>query len=932
MKNNCLIKCLIFVGVLMALAACTKEKNTITEYIGTVVEGTMMSPLPNVKVSVTNGSRVLVSTVTDEEGAFSLLVNFAKVVEGDSLLLDGSPELPFSKKYALKGVNAEQYDYRTLVLYNKSNTEVETSEVTSITANSAVCGGVITCGGDVQIVERGVCWSKSQYPTIESVHTSDGQGGGHFTSYLSNLEEKKDFYVRAYAKTKKGEVIYGEQKSFTTLAFITTNPVTFITANTAVCGGVVSAENDNVVKERGVCWAIHEEPKINDSYTSNGQGNGEFVSNITGLEEQTTYYIRAFAKTESTIKYGDQKLFSTPALLPTFQYAGTIYYVHPDAGTMTWQSAMDYCDNLTFADYSDWFLPDQDELNAMYVNRNTIGGFVTTDNTCYWSSTESGWSYNYSAYCACYQDFEGGAQGVKPEREYLRVRPVRKDGSGGGGITPTAPTVITNTPTGVTTNSAICGGNVTADGGADVIQRGVCYSTSQNPNTSSHVVTSGVGMGTFSCTLTGLSANKIYYVRAYAINSVGTAYGEQMSFTTESGGGTTPVSPTVTTSTPSSVTLSSALCGGNVTSDGGANVIQRGVCYSTSQNPTTSSQIVTSGIGTGSFTCNLTGLSENTTYYVRAYAINSVGTAYGEQKNFTTTNGGNNATTPTVTTSTPFDIYTYSAACGGNVTSDGGASVIQRGICYSTSQNPTINSWIATSGEGTGSFTCYMTGLNQNTTYYVRAFATNSEGTSYGNQVSFTTNSEPNNAFLQYDDGNGIDALGFEEGGTLYWADMFPSSMLSSYGGTSVTKVEAYLNMAGVYTLRLYSGGTTSPGTLIYQQNFNHNYSSLVWATMTLANPVLLNTSQNLWVVISVTHSAGEYPAGCCQNSGDPNGRWVSDGVDWEDIEDYTWGMHTYVTNSVKGDVPIEIKQLPSNNSKREKSPIISRLKKRKNN
>lgn len=366
-------------------------------------------------------------------------------------------------------------------------------------------------------------------------------------------------------------------------------------------------------------------------------------------------------------------------------------------------------------------------------------------------------------------------------------------------------------------------------------------------------------------------------------------------------GGSSTTPPTVSTTTPSNVTTNSATCGGNVTSDGGATVTQRGICYSTSQNPTTSSQTVTGGSGTGSYTCNLTGLSASTKYYVRAYATNSKGTSYGEQKSFTTESGGGGATTPTVTTTTPYNISTTSATCGGNVTSDGGASVTQRGICYSTSQNPTTSSMVVTSGSGTGSYTCNLTGLSENTTYYVRAFANNSEGTSYGSQVSFSTNSASISDWLQYDDGIGTNAIGFTNGGTIYWADMFPASMLSQYAGTSITEMELLLNLSGVYTLQIYSGGTTAPGTLVYQLNINHSYSDFGWYNVVLPKTVLLNTSQNLWIVLSKTHSAGDYPAGCCANSGAPNGRWVSDGSGtWIDSEDCTWGIHTYVTNQTK--------------------------------
>ena len=129
-----------------------------------------------------------------------------------------------------------------------------------------------------------------------------------------------------------------------------------------------------------------------------------------------------------------------------------------------------------------------------------------------------------------------------------------------------------------------------------------------------------------------MQPNTKYYVRAYAINSKGTAYGSQVTFTTNK----TVVLPTVTTSTITQIMQTSAVAGGNVTSDGNASVTERGVCISTVSNPTTSNTKVKSGTGTGSFTCNLTGLQPNTKYYVRAYAINSKGTAYGSQVSFTT--------------------------------------------------------------------------------------------------------------------------------------------------------------------------------------------------------------------------------------------------------------------------------------------------------
>ena len=87
----------------------------------------------------------------------------------------------------------------------------------------------------------------------------------------------------------------------------------------------------------------------------------------------------------------------------------------------------------------------------------------------------------------------------------------------------------------------------------------------------------------------------------------------------------------------SNITENSADCGGNVTDHGGSSVTARGVCWSTNPNPTISNQHTTNGSGTGSFTSSITNLSPGTTYYVRAYATNSVGTGYGEVRTFTTT-------------------------------------------------------------------------------------------------------------------------------------------------------------------------------------------------------------------------------------------------------------------------------------------------------
>ncbi len=197
---------------------------------------------------------------------------------------------------------------------------------------------------------------------------------------------------------------------------------------------------------------------------------------------------------------------------------------------------------------------------------------------------------------------------------------------------PTLAVVTTTNVTGVTQTSATTGGNVTDDGNAEVTARGVCWGTAQNPTTSSGKTSDGTGPGNFTSSITGLTPGTTYYVRAYATNSEGSSYGNEVTFSSN------PVLlATLITTAASSVTQTTAVSGGNITLDGGGAITGRGVCWSTSQNPTTALTTKTSdGTGTGTFTSNISGLTANTKYYIRAYAVNSAGTAYGDEKFFTT--------------------------------------------------------------------------------------------------------------------------------------------------------------------------------------------------------------------------------------------------------------------------------------------------------
>lgn len=590
---------------------------------------------------------------------------------------------------------------------------VTTKSVTSISASSATCGGDVTNSGGGTITARGVCWSTTQNPTIANSHTTDGTGTGEFTSSITGLDNNITYYVRAYATNSNG-TSYGEERSFTTqegLSVVTTTDVTNVTATSATSGGEVTNDGGFSITARGVCWSTSQNPTTTDAYTSDGTGMETFSSSITNLTYNTTYYLRAYATNSKGTSYGEEKTFTTSKLAPTI--------------TTT-------------------------EVTSINTNSAISGGNVTSDGGASVIARGICWSTSQNPTISNYHTTDGNGTGEftstitgleENTTYYVRAYATNSEGTSYGAqktFTTTQstslPEVTTYQVTEIGATTATCGGYVVSDGGSTVTSRGVCWSTEHNPVLNTNYMThDGSGTGEFTSSITGLFPNTTYYVRAYASNSVGTNYGEEKTFTTNDG------LPVVTTAEVTSITQTTAVCGGNVTSDGGLAVTSRGVVWDTSPNPVLNIYYMTNdGSGTGVFTSNITDLSPNTTYYVRAYASNSAGTSYGEQKTFTT---GQTISLPTVTTAEVSDITSSTATCGGNVTSDGGATVTARGVCWSTSSNPTISNSHTSDGSGTGAFTSSITGLSESTTYHVRAYATNSQGTAYGDDITFTTQS-----------------------------------------------------------------------------------------------------------------------------------------------------------------------------------------------
>ena len=291
-----------------------------------------------------------------------------------------------------------------------------------------------------------------------------------------------------------------------------------------------------------------------------------------------------------------------------------------------------------------------------------------------------------------------------------------------------APSITTSELTNITTTTATSGGNITNDGGAPVTARGVCWSTKENPTMADNMTSDGTGIGSFTSSITSLSSGATYYFRAYATNSIGTSYGNQVS---------TKILATIATLTATSVTYVttiSATLESQITTDGGAPVTAKGVCWSTKENPSIADNKTMDGTGIGNFTSSITNLVAGTTYYFKAYATNSIGTSYGNQVTTKTL-----ATLATLTAKSVTYVSAISATLVSDITNDGGASIISKGVCWSTNPNPTISDNKTTDGTGSGSFTGNISGLKPNTNYFVRAYATNNAGISYSNELTFNT-------------------------------------------------------------------------------------------------------------------------------------------------------------------------------------------------
>lgn len=296
----------------------------------------------------------------------------------------------------------------------------------------------------------------------------------------------------------------------------------------------------------------------------------------------------------------------------------------------------------------------------------------------------------------------------------------------------TLPEVSTDRIKNVYINSCQVAGIVGYDGGKFVSERGFCFSTKPNPTVQDKKVPSGFGEGPFDNILPGLNANTSYYVKSYAINALGISYGDELNFTTNN---FSP--PIVSSNAVNDVTNTTANLNGEVLDNGGDNISERGFLLCPDKEDLSDCQKFIIPGNVGAYRLVVTNLKTNVLYYMRAFATNKKGTAYGAPIPFTT----GDYTYASVKTVSVSDIAIHGAVLTGTVTAEGNTPVTEKGFCVSIVPNPTVNNLKFPVAIGKGPFSYYLANLSENKTYYIVAYAINGKGVVYGSAISFKTKS-----------------------------------------------------------------------------------------------------------------------------------------------------------------------------------------------
>ena len=488
---------------------------------------------------------------------------------------------------------------------------LSTTPASNITTTSATSGGIIADDGGATIISNGVCWGKTENPTIEGSKTNESVGTGQFVSNLTGLDAGTTYHVRAYATNPVG-TSYGADMTFLTLGQAPsglTQPPSNVTAVTATLNATVNPNDlsTTVTFEYGLTTSYGSTAAASPSpVTGNTMVN--VMAEISGLLPATTYHYRVKTVNSIGTTYSEDKTFTTAGIPPAATTSAATSKSTTGATLNGTVNANNTSTTVTF-EYGTTTSYGQ----TVTASPSSVEGMTNTDVSASITGLTAGTSYHF------------------------RVKAVNSVGTTYGsdmtftteGLAPTATTLdATNkTTTGATLNASI---NANMASTTVTFEYGTTTSYGQTVTASQSPVT-GSSNTNVSANISGLSAGTTYHFRVKAVNSVGTTYGSDMTFTTAG------LAPTATTMAATNKTATGATLNATVN----ANMVSTAVTFeygtTTSYGQTVNaSQSPVTGNAITNVSANLTGLTAGTTYHFRVKAVNSVGTTYGSDMTFTT--------------------------------------------------------------------------------------------------------------------------------------------------------------------------------------------------------------------------------------------------------------------------------------------------------